>query len=133
MFSFQVGENSTSALTQCLCTHLTTFGSGFKIPINKIDLSDSAFLKLHENPVVFIFMVCCLCLYFLVIIWARKADKRDILKVWQIPLNRCYLCMHNNSANQKSSFIFIFIYLLSTIGKPISETLFSEVPSNYKH
>ncbi|XP_071797014.1 polycystin-1-like protein 2 isoform X2 [Asterias amurensis] len=82
----QVGENSTSALTQCLCTHLTTFGSGFKIPINKIDLSDSAFLKLHENPVVFIFMVCCLCLYFLVILWARKADKRDILKAGVTPL-----------------------------------------------
>ncbi|XP_038066717.1 sperm receptor for egg jelly-like [Patiria miniata] len=85
----EVGENSTDTMTQCFCNHLTMFGGGLKIPINHIDLSDSAFLKLDENPVVFIFMICCLSLYLLVIIWARKVDKRDIVKVylqWQGPL-----------------------------------------------
>ncbi|XP_022092642.1 uncharacterized protein LOC110980349 [Acanthaster planci] len=81
-----VGENSTDMLTQCFCDHLTMFGGGFRIPINHIDLSDSAFLKLDENPVVFIFMICCLSLYLLVIIWARKADKRDIVKAGIAPL-----------------------------------------------
>lgn len=67
--------------TRCQCTHLTTFGAGVQIPINKINLKESAFTKLDENPVAFIFMVVCFCIYFLIIVWARKADKRDIVKV----------------------------------------------------
>lgn len=82
----KVAEESEPDNTICQCNHLTTFGAGIKIPINKINLKESAFTKLDENPVAFTFMLCCLCLYFLVIIWARKADQRDIVKVRLINL-----------------------------------------------
>ena len=49
--------------------------------MNTIDLSQSAFTKLGENPVVFVFMTCMLCLYLTVLLWAYKADQRDIVKV----------------------------------------------------
>lgn len=67
--------------TDCACNHLTLFGGGFSIPINSIDLSDSAFTKLDENPVVFAFLLACLCVYAVIVVWARKKDKRDLEKV----------------------------------------------------
>ncbi|XP_063961569.1 polycystin family receptor for egg jelly-like [Lytechinus pictus] len=82
----QVSPSSNASHTSCLCNHLTMFGAGFQIPMNRIDLSQSAFTKLHENPVVFAFMTCCLCIYLVVLLWARKADKRDLLKAGVTPL-----------------------------------------------
>ncbi|XP_072167996.1 polycystin-1-like protein 2 [Diadema setosum] len=82
----QVSPASNATHTVCLCDHLTMFGAGFQIPMNKIDLTQSAFTKLHENPVVFAFMVCCLCIYLVVVLWARKADKRDVAKAGVTPL-----------------------------------------------
>ncbi|XP_077863102.1 polycystin-1-like [Saccoglossus kowalevskii] len=81
-----VGERSTINNIECLAQHLTLFGGGFKLPMNSIDFSDSAFTKLDENPVVFAFMVSCIGAYLAVIVWARKADKRDKLKAGATPL-----------------------------------------------
>ncbi|XP_070579639.1 polycystin-1-related protein-like [Ptychodera flava] len=82
----EVGPKSTKTNTQCFATHLTLFGGGFQIPMNTIDFSDSAFTKLHENPVVFAFLVSCCGAYLAVLVWARKADKRDLVKVGATPL-----------------------------------------------
>ena len=45
--------------------------------MNSIDLDDSAFTKLNENPLVFAVMVSCMCLYLVLLIWARKKDQID--------------------------------------------------------
>ncbi|XP_077979562.1 polycystin-1-like [Glandiceps talaboti] len=82
----EVGSRSTQTDTQCFARHLTLFGGGFQLPINRVDFRDSAFTKLHENPVVFAFMVSCIGVYLAVIVWARKADKRDLIKVGATPL-----------------------------------------------
>ena len=58
-----------------------TFGGGFKVPMNTLDLSVNAFSMLDENPVVFVFMVCCIAVYMTCLLWARKADQRDKVQV----------------------------------------------------
>ena len=67
--------------TFCGSNHLTSFGGSFVVPMNSIDLGDSAFLKLHENPVVFATMVAIMALYLIMVIWARKMDMFDAVKV----------------------------------------------------
>ena len=51
------------------------------VPMNTINLEESAFTKLDENPLVFAVMVCMMALYWVFVLWARKADKEDELKV----------------------------------------------------
>ncbi|XP_013422214.1 uncharacterized protein LOC106182109 [Lingula anatina] len=81
-----VGPKTTVDAAQCFCDHLTSFGSSFYVPMNTIRPADSGFLKLDENPIVFSFGVVVLCLYFVLLIWARKADTKDIEKVGVTPL-----------------------------------------------
>ena len=54
------------------------------VPPNRIDLSNSAFTKLNENPLVFSVMVSCMCLYLVLLIWAKRADKEDEIKVLKV-------------------------------------------------
>ncbi|XP_033125654.1 polycystic kidney disease and receptor for egg jelly-related protein-like [Anneissia japonica] len=82
----EVGPESTRTRTQCLSDHLTSFGSGFSVPMNTVNLGQSPFSSLNENPVVFVFMVCCMMLYLTVILWARKADQRDLVMAGVTPL-----------------------------------------------
>ncbi|XP_071965421.1 uncharacterized protein [Antedon mediterranea] len=82
----EVGPQSTRTRTQCFSNHLTSFGGGISVPINTVDLSSSPFASLNENPVVFVFMVCCMMLYLTVILWARKADQRDRVMAGVTPL-----------------------------------------------
>jgi len=49
--------------------------------MNSINLSDSAFNNLDSNPIVFATMVSMMCVYLLMLIWARKRDKKDALLV----------------------------------------------------
>lgn len=68
-------------MIHCKTNHLTAFGAGFAVPLNNIDLNDSAFSKLDENPVVFATMVSVMLAYILMLIWARKKDKLDLVMV----------------------------------------------------
>lgn len=77
----QVGMRSNLQYTECTCSHLSTFASGFQIPMNTIDFSDSAWLHLADNPVAFAFGICVIGLYLVLLIWARKKDKLDTLLV----------------------------------------------------
>ncbi|KAL5017875.1 hypothetical protein ScPMuIL_003597 [Solemya velum] len=80
------GSLSRPDRVHCLCNHLTSFGAGFSVPINTINLNNSAFTKLDENPVVFSTMICVLCGYLLMLIWARKKDKQDVIQAGLTPL-----------------------------------------------
>ena len=50
---------------------------------NKIDLIGDAalFLTFFDNPVVVTLVACIWFVYVLLVIWARRADKRDVNKV----------------------------------------------------
>ncbi|CAF1019415.1 unnamed protein product [Rotaria sordida] len=84
----EVGPLTTLKSTECLCTHLTTFGSDFFIPPNKIDFTTvfKKFKKLHENAAVFSTVIIFFSLYILAGIWARRKDKFDLIKWTARPL-----------------------------------------------
>ena len=79
--TLQVLPLSTWQSLYCGCNHLTSFGGGMVVPMNSVDLNNSAFLNLSSNPIVFATMVSIMCLYLALCVWARKKDKEDTIKV----------------------------------------------------
>uniref|UniRef100_A0A8D2N4W7 Polycystic kidney disease protein 1-like 2 n=1 Tax=Zonotrichia albicollis TaxID=44394 RepID=A0A8D2N4W7_ZONAL len=80
---FQVGPKTNPSSTQCLCNHLTFFGSSFFVIPNAIDVSRTAqlFGTFVDNPVVVTTVGCIFLIYVLVVIWARRKDIQDDAKV----------------------------------------------------
>lgn len=83
VLSFKVGLNSTHLVTQCLCKHLSFFGSSFFVTPNLVDPSRTAelFATFAENPVVVCFVGALFVTYLLVVVWARRKDIQDTAKV----------------------------------------------------
>ncbi|XP_022597025.1 polycystic kidney disease protein 1-like 2 [Seriola dumerili] len=79
----RVGVQTTHLVTQCLCNHLTFFGSSFFVTPNLVDPSRSAelFGTFAENPVVVCFVGALFVAYLLVLVWARRKDIQDTAKV----------------------------------------------------
>lgn len=78
----QVGPKTTPHRTYCYCDHLTSFGSGYIVQPNTIDFafvfSNADFLS---NPTLYITEIVIAALYIILFIWARRQDKKDLLKV----------------------------------------------------
>lgn len=79
----QVGPLTTPFVTQCLCNHLTFFGSSFFVMPNLVDVSRTAelFATFTNNPVVVCFVGAISAIYLLVVVWARRKDIQDSAKV----------------------------------------------------
>ena len=79
----QVGEKSTPELTQCLCNHLTLFGSSFFVMPNHVDISRTAelFATVSRNYVVLALLCAFFGLYLVTLLWACYADRRSRSKV----------------------------------------------------
>lgn len=77
----QVGPKTAMEGTQCLCTHLTSFGGDFVVAPNTIDWSEINLDNLFSNPVVFAVVLSIITLYFILLIPARRQDKKDLEKV----------------------------------------------------
>ncbi|XP_046713583.1 polycystic kidney disease protein 1-like 2 [Silurus meridionalis] len=79
----RVGPYTTSLVTQCLCTHLTAFGSSFFVMPNTVDVSRTAelFSSFANNPVVVCFVGAIFLAYIIAAIWARRKDLQDKIKV----------------------------------------------------
>lgn len=79
----QVGPLTTPFVTQCLCNHLTVFGSSFFVMPNVVDVSRTAelFATFTNNPVVVCFVGAIFAVYLLVVVWARRKDIQDSAKV----------------------------------------------------
>ncbi|CAM2101117.1 unnamed protein product [Caretta caretta] len=82
-YGCHVGPKTTPSSTQCLCNHLTFFGSTFFVTPNTIDVSKTAelFGTFVDNPVVVTTVGCIFLVYVLVAIWARRKDIQDDAKV----------------------------------------------------
>ncbi|KAF4788793.1 hypothetical protein TURU_157633 [Turdus rufiventris] len=82
-YGCHVGPKTNPSSTQCLCNHLTFFGSSFFVVPNAIDVSKTAqlFGTFVENPVVVTTVGCIFLIYVLVVIWARRKDIQDDAKV----------------------------------------------------
>ena len=70
---------------KCLCNHLTAFGGSFIQAPNPIDFDKVfvEFTRLGETGNVAVLITICVVflLYFVVIVFARRADKRDEKRV----------------------------------------------------
>ncbi|XP_054856225.1 polycystic kidney disease protein 1-like 2 [Eublepharis macularius] len=82
-YGCHVGPKTTPSGTQCLCNHLTFFGSSFFVMPNTIDVSKTVelFATFVDNPVVVSTVGCIFLVYLLVLIWARRKDIQDNAKV----------------------------------------------------
>jgi len=83
-FSCKVGLQSKVGQLHCLCNHLTSFGGNFFVAPNPIDFNKVAqrFTDFDaKNFVVFIVVFGIFGLYVLAMVFARRADKRDEVKV----------------------------------------------------
>lgn len=97
VFFLQVGPLTTPLVTQCLCNHLTFFGSSFFVMPNLVDVSRTAelFATFTNNPVVVCFVGAIFVAYLLVVVWARRKDIQDSAKV--IPIKTLTLTLRCNS------------------------------------
>ena len=81
----QVGNLTSVTQTHCRCTHLTAFGSMMDVTPNPIDFGAvmDSFGSMFKtgNVTVLFFTLAMFLIYSLVLIWARRADKRDIKQV----------------------------------------------------
>ncbi|CAH1793770.1 unnamed protein product [Owenia fusiformis] len=80
-------KTGTDSSLKCASTHLTTFAGGWVVAPNTIDW-DFVFANMDfaKNLTIYIFMIVIFTLYILVAIWARRQDKKDILKLGVTPL-----------------------------------------------
>ena len=89
--------------TQCLCNHLTSFGGDFVVPPNSIDWDavSAGFTNLDQNPLVFAVVISIIGVYFILLVWVRRLDKKDLEEVnsknhrHSQPDNLILLCKNN--------------------------------------
>lgn len=108
VFLSQVGPLTTPSVTQCLCNHLTFFGSSFFVMPNLVDVSRTAelFATFSNNPVVVCFVGAIFALYLLVVVWARRKDTQDSAKVNHTEDFTCKANVYDRHSKRiKSSFI----------------------------
>lgn len=81
----QIGPKTKSGSLHCLCTHLSAFGGDFFVAPNPIDFDKvwENFGKLSEtgNFVVLATVCSIFGAYVIGLVFARKADKNDEMKV----------------------------------------------------
>ncbi|XP_076592826.1 polycystin-1-like protein 3 [Chaetodon auriga] len=75
----RVGEKSTPERAQCLCNHLTLFGSSVFVMPNYVDISRTSelFATVSENYVVLALLCAFFGLYLITLLWACYADRRS--------------------------------------------------------
>ena len=72
-------------MIHCHCNHLTAFGGELFVAPNPIDF-DKVFTEVQRLPetgnvAVIVAVSCVFGLYLVLLLWARKADQQDALKV----------------------------------------------------
>ena len=81
----QAGKNSTPTVIQCLCNHFTSFGGSFLVQPNKMDFSQVqvGFRTINDlyDVLVLVSVLLVFLVYLISLIFARRADKRDLEKV----------------------------------------------------
>ena len=61
----------------------TSFAASFNVAPNTIDFSAvwSQFTNLDSNPVVFSVVIASICVYIILLVWSRRKDKLDKIRV----------------------------------------------------
>ena len=76
---------TTQDFIHCSCDHLSAFGGQLLVAPTAIDF-DEVFIQLASVPdsgyiAVIIAISCVFGLYLVLLMWARKNDKHDLMKV----------------------------------------------------
>ena len=94
-FHQQVAETTTLDMIHCLCNHLTAFGGQLFVAPNPLNfdkvLIEFDHLSNTGNIAVIVAVSFVFGLYLLLLLWARKADMLDALKVDTVLLIRIVL------------------------------------------
>jgi len=77
----QVSNETRKDKVVCKCNHFTSFGSDFFVAPNPIDFDKVFSADVSDNPVVLSVVVGLFGLYLILVVFARRADKRDEKKV----------------------------------------------------
>lgn len=80
-----MGHKSNGSYLECLCNHLTSFGGELLVAPNTVDFAAVKQTLANPDPTDLLVLatVCSVSLvYFLVLLFARRADKKDIAKVF---------------------------------------------------
>uniref|UniRef100_A0A8C0HFL9 Polycystin 1 like 3, transient receptor potential channel interacting n=1 Tax=Chelonoidis abingdonii TaxID=106734 RepID=A0A8C0HFL9_CHEAB len=79
----QVGPQSTVSSIQCLCNHLSVFGSSFFVVPRTVNILDTGKLlsKVASNPIGVALLASLLVLHGAVGVWAWRSDRVDMRKV----------------------------------------------------
>ncbi|XP_075692924.1 polycystin-1-like protein 2 [Rhinoderma darwinii] len=74
-----VGPQTNVTMVQCLCNHLSFFGSSFLVLPVQIDVTRTAeyFSRISENPIIVVLVACFYFCYILTVLWARRMDLRE--------------------------------------------------------
>lgn len=110
----QVGEKSTPVQTQCLCNHLTLYGSSFFVLPNDVDISRTAdlFATVSQNYVVLALLCAFFGLYLITLLWACYSDRRSRSKVSPKIRSLSVVAVHKQCTNltsQNNSRTLIYI------------------------
>ncbi|XP_069681274.1 polycystin family receptor for egg jelly-like [Periplaneta americana] len=78
----QVGEEVTLEKLHCRCSHLSVFSGSLLVPATSMDpfKNIQLFLIIAQNFVIPTFLLVILALYFLILVWARWKDRRDVIE-----------------------------------------------------
>ncbi|XP_075440027.1 polycystin-1-like protein 2 [Ascaphus truei] len=78
----QVGPQTSVTQVQCLCSHLSFFGSSFLVLPVQVDVTRTAeyFSQISENPIIVVLLACFYACYILTVTWARRMDLSDRAK-----------------------------------------------------
>ncbi|XP_035661690.1 uncharacterized protein LOC118405944 [Branchiostoma floridae] len=74
----EVGLMSNTSHIHCRCDHLTKF-SGFVKP-NPLNIAEALSANILENPAGLVLVLTLFGMYLMGIVWARKSDRRDLVK-----------------------------------------------------
>ncbi|KAI8496966.1 hypothetical protein Bbelb_256210 [Branchiostoma belcheri] len=79
------GPLTSDRITHCFCDHLTAFGSDFQFFVapNSLNILKALqeFNNISENPAVVVTIAVIVGIYFLMVLWARREDRKDVEKV----------------------------------------------------
>ncbi|KAI8502563.1 hypothetical protein Bbelb_192650, partial [Branchiostoma belcheri] len=79
------GPLTSDRITHCFCDHLTAFGSDFQFFVapNSLNILEAlqGFNNISENPAVVVTIAVIVGIYFLMVLWARREDRKDVEKV----------------------------------------------------
>ncbi|XP_072028186.1 polycystin-1-like protein 2 [Amphiura filiformis] len=76
------GPGSTSSVTEILTNHMTSFASTWIVPPAPLDFDYIwANASFYQNPTIYISTIVIYVVFFMLFLWARRKDKKDLFRL----------------------------------------------------